>query len=100
MGRGDALRLAYFVRLLRASIVGFQCQHCGAIVGRLVRRGAIASAIVSALHCADSMLCCALPTRAHFHYPPYSAAIPRVIPRVIPLPFLSFESYLEMMLQE
>nr|DAH76696.1 MAG TPA: hypothetical protein [Caudoviricetes sp.] len=52
------------------------------------------------------MLRCALPTRAHIHYPPlpttirctlpYSVAIPKAISS----PLLSFESYLEMMLQE
>ena len=68
----------------------------GAIVGRLVRRGAIASAIASALHCADYMLRCALPTRAHLHHTALSSAIPSAIPLLL----LSFESYLEMMLQE
>lgn len=88
MGHRGALCLAYFA----APLVPIQWGHSGAIVGR----GAIPSAITSALHCADYMLRCALPTRAHIHHTALSSAIPRAIPLLL----LSFESYLEMMLQE
>lgn len=72
MGHRGALRLAYFVHPLRAA----SAYPVGPVVGRLVRRGAIPSAIASALHCADYMLRCALPTRAHFHIPALSQCYP------------------------
>ncbi|WJE88627.1 hypothetical protein [Klebsiella phage Kpn13] len=54
---------------------------------------AISRAIASALHCANCMLRCALPTRAHIHYPPLSLKLSLLYP-------LSFESYPKMRLPE
>lgn len=93
VGHSGALCLAYFVRL-SASIAGLQClpsgassgASSGAIAGHLVRCSAAQCypyyalgyplAILSALHCADSVLRCALPTRAHIHYPALSPCYP------------------------
>ena len=81
VGRRDALCLAYFVPALwgRSGPPSALPVHLCAI------SSAISRAIIRALHCADSMLRCALPTRAHIHYPLLSLELSLLYP-------LSFES--------